>query len=473
MMYARLQVTSRPGAEVESPCSRESGLPGYPNSPSRLSGRLSVLDDCIRGRSFDTVQLCFRGWSVHSVVPGQWLTQDVSGLILSTVGDRSALEEIITLTDIKTLSDFRATPASTPDDSEKAQHADFYFELPSNVSAAEGKLRYLPISSHMTGTTRAAAQDAALSDNRAIRGDCDVSYWIEAQFRLAGQQVGFLSEHVKISSLYPRLRASLPRGLPLTMSAKPDLLARIKLQKRPDMTVTLYEPDMAIERDPQTGKRQIVLPLAVAMEMQSPASGTRSIDSRQSFKCSVEAKWEVNSRFSTARAPPNGGRTKPDETIHKVSSASTQKSTILFRPLPVYDDATGPKVKNAASQQTSYVATSQLDLAVPDAVSQPSLRWEHLSRSYALNLSLNFHGIQGAPKYSLHSNIPLWVSAYGSKADDALKDDILVNVTEADEDEDEDGHEGQEHGPSREHGQARQTQRPPPRRTTPPPPYFR
>jgi hypothetical protein len=418
------------------------------------------------------------------------------------VGYKSALEDIITLTDIKTLDDFEpavcVTGQAQADDSRRGRHADFYFQIPttSNGTASDGgKRRPLPLSTIVTGTTRSPTAQygqttsASLNGNESqlVRGECEVSYWIEAQFRRAGQQVGFLSEPVNITSLYPRLQVSLGGN---SMKAKPDLLARCKylLQKTaPDLSVTLYEPDVKIERDAVTGKRHIVLPLAVSMDLPTPATAatataaprSKTIDSRQSFKCSVEAKWEVITRFSALPAPANAERLRPGEMIRKTTVASTHKSTILFRPLPRYDESSSPNLTVKSAHATpSYIATSQIDLAVPAAVSQPSLRWEHFSRTYSLDLTLNFHGLQGAPKYTIHSNIPLSITSYGTKAEDVLKDGMVVNVASADSDdddeEDDDDSDEDEIEPSRAPPPpTAQTQIPISRKRTPPPPYFR
>ncbi|KAK4946511.1 hypothetical protein LTR10_014363 [Elasticomyces elasticus] len=455
MIFARLCITQAPTA-VPTVADADEALPPYPHSQSsRLTGRLSVLEDSLRQQAFDTVQLCFRG------------------IIASSVGGKSAVEDIITLTDIKTVSDFHApSPTSTGrNDSQKAPHAPFYFELPTTISSSGStKLRALPLTSRISGTTRLAST-GGLNDTRTIRGECNISYWIEAQFQQAGKQVGFLSEPVKIApSLYtPRLRASIAntKSQPLTILAKPDLLSRCKIAKTPALSVTLYEPDMAISTDPATNKRSITLPLAISMDL----NGKTAVDARQSVKCSADIKWEVHTRFSPTAN--NGRRSSISEVVHKSTTASVCKSSILFRPLPQYEN----------TQRKSYVATSQLDLAVPDAVSQPTLQWGHLSRTYALDMTLAFHGLQGAPKYTLHSSIPLNVTATGGRNAgpgqdmdmEILKDDIVISVAEAEGESDTD--EETDPNPPPFPGTSTTPQTQPQtvlvRQPTPPPPYFR
>lgn len=389
-------------------------------------------------------------------------------MITSTVGYKTALEDIITLTDIKSASDFRQTSSSTPNDTRKGRHVDFYFEVPTSTSGRDEVYRSLPLSTTISGSA-SLTQNTALNDHRIIRGECEVAYWIEAQFRLAGKQVGFLNHDVKVSSLYPRLRASVSKGYPLTLSAKPDILARCRFQKSPNLCLTLSEADMKVARDSKTGKRHISFPLAVAMD----TAGSSSIDSRQSFNCSVEAKWEVSNRFTITPVLSSTTRLKPGDAVFKRTTASTPKSTILFRPLPSYDsEVPGSR---GVSSNSSYVATSQLDLPLPETVAQPSLNWKYLSRSYTLDLTLNFHGLQGAPKYSLHANIPISVFTYGSKADDAQKDDVVVQVSEAVSESDVDDEDNAEDllaplGRLQIQADA-QNQRVATR--TPPPPYFR
>ena len=60
MIYARLQ--------VEEPAADKAVIPVAPCNPTgayrtplRINGRLSVLDDSITRRAFDSVQLCLRG----------------------------------------------------------------------------------------------------------------------------------------------------------------------------------------------------------------------------------------------------------------------------------------------------------------------------------------------------------------------------------------------------------------------------
>ncbi|KAK7883739.1 hypothetical protein LTR67_010901 [Exophiala xenobiotica] len=451
MIYGRLQV---------EPPSMDEALPPYPqeadlnpnNSSSRLNGRLSVSEASIQQNAFDTVRLCFRG------------------VILSSVGCKNAVEDIITLTDIKSISEFGRSGPTEPNANDRARHAGFYFELPTNAFTSQGKVRALPLTTNISGTTR-LPQNTGVNDNRAIPGECEVSYWIEAQFHLGGRQVGYLSEQVKISSLYPRLAASLSQGMPLTLAAKPDLLSRCRMQKSPDMSVTLYEPDMLIERSQQPAKRRMILPIAVTIDMQQPSAGIKSIDSRQSIECTAAVKWEVDTRFSVGSAHASSKRSMPGESVQKTTTASTQKETILFRPLPSYDGQAAPGSRNANS--ASYIATSQLDLDVPDAVSQPSLHcWAQLWRTYFLDVSLSFNGLKGAPKYCVHSRIPLQVSAIGRRPEDIFKDDITIDVAEISDDGD--STDGADSNLVPEAGEAQcEGQRTPTRGTTPPPPYFR
>lgn len=466
MIFARVRITQAPSVvtvAVAPPSVDDEALPPYPhphhNLPqltSRLTGRLSVLEDSIRQQAFDTVQLCFRG------------------MIASSVGGRTTVEDIITLTDIKTIDDFQPSePTPTTNPQQNAHHAPFYFEIPTTVSSSSStnnKLCALPLTGRVSGTTKLPS-NGSLNDTRTIRGECDISYWIEAQFRQAGRQVGFISEPVRINpSLYtPRLHASLA-DQPVTLAAKPDLLSRCKkIHRTPaSLSVTLYEPDMAISTDPSTGKRTVTLPLAISMDLAAAKGGVGMVDARQSIKCTADVKWQVHTRFSSAPGCAAGRRRSVSETVQKSTTASTHKSTVLFRPLPLYDDKT--------THQKSYVATSQLDLAVPEAVSQPSLHWSYLSRTYMLDMTLNFHGLQGAPKYNLHSSIPLVVTAVGGSAadtQDILKDDIMVSIAEADGTDDElDRNPPPFLGTTMPTATATQTQTVV-RRPTPPPPYFR
>ena len=383
---------------------------------------------------------------------------------MTSIGYKSALEDIVTLTDIKAVTDFRASPHNNQDDTQNGRHVDFYFELPTSTLATDGLFRPLPLSGVFKGMTN-LSQNSPLNDNRIIHGECEVSYWIEAKFRRAGKQVGYLHRHVQVRSLYPNLQASLAKAGPLTMRAKPDILTRCRLQKSPDLSVTLSESEMTVDCDDNTGKRRITLPLAVAIN----AVDGYSMHPRQSLTCVVEAKWQVSTCFSTLDGCKGFDRAKARETIRKTTTASTQKTNIHFRPLPQYDDRDVVK-RNPADP---FLATSQLELHVPDAVSQPSLSLKHLSRTYTLNLSLQFRGGQGTPNYSLQVGMPLSVTAYGSKADDAALGAVTLDFLEASSESDEEDDLLEMLGPlSIDHEQlATRPQRAATR--TPPPPYFR
>ncbi|KIW69245.1 hypothetical protein PV04_05132 [Phialophora macrospora] len=456
IIYARLQVGEPVADKATPPLVGSTCNPSSPYSaPFRINGRLSVLDDSISRHAFDTVQLSLRG------------------VIMSSIGYKSVLEDLITLTDIKTISDFRSTSPTSQDDSQGGRHVGFYFELPTSTSASEGVYRPLPISGTFKGAI-STNQNHPLNESRPIPGECEVSYWIEAKFRSAGREVGSLHRHIQIRSLYPRLRVSLARGAPLLIRAKPDIFTRCRLQKCPDLSVTLSEAGMVVERDGDTGKRHITLPLAVAMN----TSDAFPVHSRQSMTCTVDAKWLVNTRFSTQSACKGSERLKPTEVIRKTSTVSTHKSTILFRPLPRYDDREIKVTSTTHSPAAPFLATSQLDLPVPDAVSQPSLDWRYLSRTYTLQLSLQFRGIQGAANYSLNASLPLSVSAYGSKADDALLGEVSLDYPDTAPEPDDEDALLEMLGPlsiGQSQGQTSLPQTRPQRAAvrTPPPPYFR
>ena len=222
---------------------------------------------------------------------------------------------------------------------------------------------------------------------------------------------------------------------------------------------------MNVEYDRASGKRRIVLPLTVAMN----SSEHLHRHSRQSLACVVEAKWQVNTRFSTMVASKYSNRPKASEIIRKTTTASTQKTNFLFRPLPHYDDRDFIK----SSPAEPFVATSELELDVPDTISQPSLDWKHLSRTYTLNLSLQFRCGQGMPNYSLETSNPLSVIAYGSKADDAALSAVALDLWEAVSDSDEEDDQLEMLGSMRinQERALRGSQRTATR--TPPPAYFR
>ncbi|KIV96558.1 hypothetical protein PV10_00407 [Exophiala mesophila] len=406
MIYARVQVASL----LDGSGKPHSGY--HPTTESERSilikGRLSVLDDSVKIQAFDTVRLSFRG------------------VIASCIGKKSMLEDVITLTDIKTINDFRTNSNHDQTDAPKARHLEFFFHVPTTITSASGQRRVIPLTTTVSGNTN-VTNHTALNDRQLIKGNVEVSYWIEAQFRQAGREVGHLHETVQLRYQHRRLCASLTNGSPLTMRAKHGLFSRYKLQKAPALNVSIDEADIVLERGPDAGQCRITIPLAVTME----GDLAPSLDARQSLKCGVEAKWEIHNRFSTATRRPLGGvRPTAGEIIYKTTTASTHKADILFRPLPRYES----RSPSANTNTNSYAAAAQLDIDVPDSITQPSTRWEHYSRTYSLDLSLSFNGIQGAPRYTVRSSVPITISAL-TRTCDINKDGVVVNMIETVSDE--------------------------------------
>ena len=282
-----------------------------------------------------------------------------TGVIAAGIASKTGLEDIVTLTDIKTPADFHPTPVSHQIESPKGRHLDFFFRLPTSVSSRTGALQTLPPSMAIKGTTSPSPQ-ATMNQHHVIQGECDVTYWIQARFRLSGRQVGYLDQKVRIAGLYPHLQASLPKGLPLTLRAKPDLLARCKTLRVPELSVSLYEPDLKVEQESQSGKRRITIPLALSMQSLLSAS-SNSMDTRQSFECSVEASWEINDRFSATLPVLGSSRPAISDIVQKIRTLSAAKAKIFFRPLPTYDHHDNRKAYS--TKQDPYVATSQLELS--------------------------------------------------------------------------------------------------------------
>ncbi|OQU98453.1 hypothetical protein CLAIMM_04239 isoform 2 [Cladophialophora immunda] len=352
-----------------------------------LRGRVSALETCVRDRAFNSVQLCFKG------------------VITSSIDSRSATENFVVLTNTKTRCDFVARQSpSRPSSSSDAYHTtDFHFAVPTVSSNQDGALRPLPPTSTITGTAD-VPQTSALASHRILQGKCQVSYWIEAQFLLDGRQVGYVREDVRISWAYPTLRAYLFRGSPLTVQATPGVVTRYVFQSSPDLSLTLYGLDMLIKRDCETGRPQSTL-LTAALNIRSPATkGKTSFDPRQSIQCSIKAKWELTVRFTNVSAGGTAKILKAGESICKKITLSVQKTSITFRPL-----LSEKQDSQALSDPPAHVATSQLILSVPDGVSQPSFCFDHLSRTYALDLSFSFHNIPGVAKHYVHVKAPVMV----------------------------------------------------------------
>ncbi|KIW31830.1 uncharacterized protein PV07_03423 [Cladophialophora immunda] len=392
MVLARLYVA--PPTFLERPFHEfDQATSSVKDQVCRLDCRLGVLEQSVRQRAFDCVHLYFKG------------------TIKSSIDSRTATEDIISLADIKLLPDFvprlsESHPVSNID----AFHAEFHFDVPTVIATASGVYRPLPLSTIVTGSA-SVTQTSALTDHRILRGKCQVSYWVEAQFHSGGRRIGGVREAVQISAPYPALRAYLPVRSPVTVQATPNVLTRYMFQKSPDLSVTLYGFDMLIARHEGTDKPQSAL-LTAALEMKgSPCAESGTFDSRQSFQCAVEAKWAVGTRFSIVSTAGNARRLKVGESIYIKTTLSTQSTSPVFRPLlPEKGDHTW-------TEPSFPVAAAQLILSVPRAISQPSYHFDHLSRAYYLDLSFSFLNIPGVPRHHAHINIPITVVSWSAHTD--------------------------------------------------------
>ena len=251
--------------------------------------------------------------------------------------------QLITLTDVRSPRDFQLTACDPDSDEPQSRHLDFYFDFPAKGSIRDknpGQSPYFPPSRTISGLTH-IQQPSALSDRHIVRGICEVSYWIEAQFRLGGQKVGCITRAVQLEDLSPRLCAALPSES-LSWHAKPDLLARCRFQKSPELNVQICQPEFPLVQDADGGPQRVLnIPLAVTLDVPPPAGGGHEIDTRQSLRCSAVARWEISTRFSSVPILSQSDRLRPGEMILSTSTSPRQTASLLFRPIPAYDHTHG------------------------------------------------------------------------------------------------------------------------------------
>lgn len=310
-----------------------------------------------------------------------------AGIVLVSHDDETSIEDLITLTDVKSIAQFGS------DQETSNSTVSFQFDLPIDAPKLFGGTRYLPRSGVIRGYAYRAPSPRCLSYQRAVEGLCEVSYWIDAEFRLKGQQVGCLTRHVEVSNFYHCPQISIERPLQLPLKVAGGYFSKSSHEIAGSLSLVLQQVEPCrLARHKANGTPCGSLQLGLAMNIRSVADTPLPWDTRQSLKYYVDCKWEAKISFSTTRDQLNMELGHERLVFDSTSTTSTERCCGYFR----------PETKLASSQY--YAAISELDLTVPKVIQEPSYQLGLLSREYTLKVSLAFDklggvvlpGIQGA-----------------------------------------------------------------------------
>lgn len=314
---------------------------------------------------------------------------------MSNEEDDKSVEDLITLTDVKPLTHFH-------DDSVASNRAaNFQFDLPSDLSTIWGGTRYLPRPAIFNFNLFKPPSPGGLNDQRMVKGVCEVLYWIEVEFRLRGVSVGYLSKHIGISELYPCLQVCIDRPIHVSFQILPGYFAKSSHPTAINVALTLGQSDPCVrgqERDKQ-GTRYVSFPVTLTMNTRSVAGEFLNWDTRQSLKCHIKATWSMKVSVSPSR---DQARAKVDSkrfVSKPTTTTSIESCVIFFRPV-LYSGKTMVEAAKPIPCQ-SYAAISQLQIAIPDFIREPSYQWELLSKEYHLEILLAFDNLEkiSLPKF--------------------------------------------------------------------------
>jgi hypothetical protein len=328
---------------------------------------------------FDALFLKFRGEKLpikyHCVIHSDL---SFAGIVLVSYDDETSIEDLITLTDVKSLAQFGNDPATGN------SNVDFQFDLPIDAPKLFGGTRYLPGSGVIRGYSYEAPSPGCFSNQRMVEGLCEVSYWIDAEFRLKGQQVGCLTRHVEVSNFYHCLQVSIERPLHFPLKVAGGYFSKYSYEKAVNLSLVLQqvEPRQTVHNK-TNGTPCGSLSLGLTLNARNAADIPLSWDTRQSLKCYVDCKWEAKVLFSTIKDQPNMKLERERLAFDSAAATSTERCCVYFRP------------ETKVTSSLYYAAISELDLLVPKFIQEPSYHLGLLSREYTLKVSLAFDKLGG------------------------------------------------------------------------------
>jgi len=338
----------------------------------RQEGNLFVPAYSVQRTSFDTVQICLRG------------------CIRSSIGSKTVIEDLVSLTDVRTIEDFHQ---ATPSDE---RLLNFTFDVPATSRVQNGKdLGHelsLPPSLSLTGSSY-ITNSTALSDRRLLSGACDVSYWLEANF-LQGEELTQRVQHpIKLAFSATGVHLGSPSNAldVAKVVARPSLLQRCwSKDSPPGLVFSVFKPHAeSIVQAPNGRVESIAFPVSISLPHSSHATAAACLLQQQSLRCSIEARWEMGTRFTGPRQ--NGAH----QTITRIWTSSAAQCKLDLPPLCKLDAGV-------------YAATSELVLSIPELIQGTSISTDLLSRAYLVDLTLKLEADR-LPKYQAKIRIPVSV----------------------------------------------------------------
>jgi hypothetical protein len=253
------------------------------------------------------------------------------------------------LTETKSRGDFLINARDQRIDAPQSRHLYFFFDIPVKAASEEpifGQTRCLPQSTELTGST-SVQYTSEFSASQTIYGICDVCYWIEAQFHCLVRKVGSITQTVNLDQLYPRLQVTWPASH-LTLLAKPRLLSRCRLWKT-QLEIQIRQAELAIVEGSSPEHKSLIIPLAVVLDAPL-ANSAHQVDRCHTLRCSVKARWEIRTRFSSIPIIPETDRREPGNMISSKSWTQLEQVDLMFISRSISQGTAGipplPRVKS-------------------------------------------------------------------------------------------------------------------------------
>lgn len=349
-----------------------------------------------------------RHLQVRFFVPSQWILDGVfeevhycfAGVVQTRIGAKANRETLTCQTDTRSLEDFQLC-ARESSDPFPSHYLDFILQIPTSgtLSCVPGvsEVGDLPPSMSFSGSTY-LAQHTALSDRQPLRGSCEVSYRIHAQFCRGQKLVQELSMPITLLA-DQQLVLKAPPLLDIAGCPRFNMWNIRKLS--PTLSLDLFDAQaMQIRHHLGTQDKSISVPYTVRLRhVDSDA------DCLQSLRCTVEARWCTRRSFAITKL---NNKNSSSQRIDQVFRSDRQTRVVYLPPLwPI-------EPPGDANQVNTYAAKTDIVLFVPDCVAGPTIQCGLLSRTYTLQLSFCFEACWNVPRYTIRRSMPVKVQMHDS-----------------------------------------------------------
>ena len=250
------------------------------------------------------------------------------------------------------------------------------------------------------GETYVTTSDV-LSNHFLVRGSCDVSYWIKAEFRLKADFIRCVKCPLDISEPLAALRLDVStraRASDLTVALRPQTWSMLrrgwplkcKSQMAPNLTVHLSQDLGTIHRitaSPGDKFQILAVPLTVTVA-DLPMCGPDLHDLIGNLlpTITVETRWSTTKVFGisdlTKRNLDNNSRHPA-----KIRNGSTTTQKQVLQLPPFYQGPVGQPP--AGDSDHCFSATAMLELFFSDGIIYPSMRTNLIEVSYDLELLIS------------------------------------------------------------------------------------